>query len=130
MTETPQQPVTFREKRKGAGKLIVKRVAAGVVGAILLAGGGYVYNQMTGAPEIAKAGDCLAGASADDLKVVACTDPTATLTVAGRVEDKTQKEWEADQEGAMCSAFPSADQSFWEGKEDSTGYVLCLAPKQ
>jgi hypothetical protein len=130
MTDTSQPPTTSGQKAAGAGKVFGKRVVAYAIGAAVIAGGGFVYKQLTGAPEIAKAGDCMAGATAEELKVIACTDPGATLTVAGRIEAKTQKEWEADQEGAMCSAFPNADQSFWEGEEGKDGYVLCLAPKK
>ncbi|MBF8187327.1 hypothetical protein ITP53_16620 [Nonomuraea sp. K274] len=130
MTETPQQPATAGQKVAGAGKVFGKRVVAYAIGAVVLAGGAYVYNQLTGAPTTAEAGDCMAGATANELKVVECADSTATLTVAGRIESKTQQEWEADEEGEMCSAFPDAEQSFWEGEEGKTGYVLCLAPKK
>ncbi|GAA3110037.1 LppU/SCO3897 family protein [Streptosporangium carneum] len=130
MTETPQQPAAIGQKAAGVGKAFGKRVVAYAIGAVVVAGGAFVYNQLTGAPQIAKAGDCMAGATAEELKVVECADPTATLTVAGRVESKSQAEWEADQEGKICSAYPNADQSFWEGKEGKEGYVLCLAPKK
>jgi hypothetical protein len=130
MTETSPQPTTSGQKAAGVGKVFGKRVVAYAIGAVVVIGGGFVYNQLTGAPEIAKAGDCMAGATAEELKVIACTDPAATLTVAGRVEAKTQQEWNADQEGATCSAFPDVDQSFWEGEEGKEGYVLCLAPKK
>lgn len=130
MTETPQPPAPLGQKAAGVGKVFGKRVIAYVIGAAVLAGGGFVYNQLTGAPEIAEAGDCMTGVTAEELKVVACTDPTATLTVEGRIESTPEKEWEADQEGKICSAFPRADQSFWKGKEGKEGYVLCLAPKK
>jgi hypothetical protein len=130
MTETPQHATTAGQKVAGAGKIFGKRIVAYAIGAVVIAGGGFVYKQVTGAPEIAKAGDCIAGATADEFKVVACTDPGATLTVEGRIESKSQKEWEADQEGALCEAYPNADQSFWEGEEGKEGYVLCLAPKK
>ncbi len=130
MTETPQQSTTAGQKAVGVGKAVGKRVAAYAVGAAVLAGGAFLYNQLTGAPEIAKAGDCMAGATAEELKVVVCTDPTATLTVAGRIEAKSREEWDAGKEGKICSAFPDSDQSFWEGEEGKEGYVLCLAPKK
>ncbi|GLX08068.1 MULTISPECIES: hypothetical protein [unclassified Microbispora] len=129
MTETPQQPSTYGQKAAGAGKVFGKRLVAYAVGAAVLAGGGFAYKQLTGAPEIAKAGDCMSGATADELKVVSCTDPAATLTVEGRIEGKTEQEWDADKDGKICSAYSKADQTFWEGEEGKAGYVLCLAPK-
>lgn len=129
MSETPQQPPTYGQKAAGAGKVFGKRLVAYAVGAAVLAGGGFAYKHLTGAPEIAKAGDCMAGATADDFKVVSCTDPAAALTVEGRIEGKSKQEWDADDEGKMCSAYPKADQSFWEGEDGKAGYVLCLAPK-
>ncbi|GGO20350.1 LppU/SCO3897 family protein [Microbispora bryophytorum] len=129
MTETPQQPSTYGQKATGVGMAVGKRIVAYAVGAAVLAGGGFVYKQVTGAPEIAKAGDCMAGATADELKVVSCADPAAALTVEGRIDGKTQQEWDADNDGQICSAYAKADQTFWEGEEGKAGYVLCLAPK-
>ncbi|GLW12534.1 hypothetical protein Misp01_76620 [Microtetraspora sp. NBRC 13810] len=130
MTETPQQPTTSGQKAVRAGKFVGKHVVGYAIAAAVVLGAGFVYSQMTGAPEIAEAGDCMAGSTAEEFKVVDCTDPAATITVAGRVEAKTRQEWDADEEGAICSAFPDVDQTFWEGEEGKEGYVLCLAPKK
>lgn len=78
-----------------------------------------------GNPENAKVGDCVRLDGADSVKVVACTDPSATFKVVGRVEDKTQVDAGLD----ACDPFvdQGVEQAFWSGEEGKTGFVLCLA---
>ncbi|UOZ04722.1 hypothetical protein [Amycolatopsis sp. WQ 127309] len=73
--------------------------------------------------ENAQVGNCVTESGENYVKIVDCGDSTATLKVVARVEDKTQTEAQV----SACSAYPDADQVFWEGKEGETGVVLCLA---
>jgi hypothetical protein len=76
-------------------------------------------------PSQAEVGDCMAGASATDLRTVECTDAAADWKVLGRLTGKT----EADFTDAACAAFPATEVSFFEdGRRFSKGYILCLGP--
>jgi hypothetical protein len=95
------------------------------VGVVLLIG--LVARQVTGDPDTAAVGECMSGASADDLKVVECTDSAAEYKVVGKVEDKTQTEANVSAE-QICRPFAGAERIFWKGEQGGSGYVLCLAP--
>jgi hypothetical protein len=71
--------------------------------------------------------DCLSGANADNLKVVACTDASAKFKVLGKVDGKTKIEAETNG-GELCKSFTGAESFFWKGPVGGTGYVLCLGP--
>lgn len=87
------------------------------------------------APGSADVGDCMVGQTAQTLKVVECTDPTAEWTVVGRLNEKAEADFTDD----SCAAFPTAEISYWEAQKrrgiaglvqgDPKGFILCLAKK-
>lgn len=109
------------------GKSVGRRIVVGLVGVGVLVGGGYILDQVNGAPSTANVGDCMAGANEKELKVVECTDPSAAWTVVGKLEDKTQVEFNTNLN--ICRDFPEAGSAYWEGKRGRSGYVLCLKKK-
>jgi hypothetical protein len=124
----PQAPQSGSRVRSGASS-VAKRIIGLVIGFAIVAGVGYGYKLVKGDPDTAGVGECLAGASADDLKVVKCDDPTAKYKVAGKVEDKTEAEFSAS-DNNICSAFPNVESGYWKGERGKKGYVLCLAPSK
>jgi hypothetical protein len=115
----PQQP----SKAKG----IVKRIVGAVVAVAVLAVGGWIFRNLTGDPSTADVGDCMeAGSSAEDISTVKCDDPKAKYKVAGRIEGKTEAEFNASEN--PCTAYPTAESAFWSGKRNRSGYILCLEP--
>jgi hypothetical protein len=86
---------------------------------------GFASKFFTGDPDTAKAGDCMSGTSAQNLKVVKCTEAGAQYKVVGKVSDKSQSEFNSNSE-SICKPFPSAESAFWKGESGGKGYVLCL----
>ncbi|NUT38543.1 MAG: hypothetical protein HOV86_01035 [Thermoactinospora sp.] len=120
-TDTAKQPPPKR-------RVFAKRVVGYIVAAVLLGGGGLAYNYLTGAPSTAAQGDCMSGKNEDELKVVECTDASASWVVETRVEDISEEQFNADSEGRLCTG-PEATTSFWQsGRKGRGGYVLCLRP--
>ena len=111
-----------------AGKSIVKRIVVAVVGVVVLGAAGFVYNQLSGAPSTAKVGDCMAGQNENELKVVDCSDASARWTVTGKIENKTEDEFNRDRE--ICAEYQDAGSAYWEGERGKAGYVLCLSPRK
>jgi hypothetical protein len=122
----PTQP-GVAAKAASAGKGVVKRVVGAVIGVAIVAGGGLAFKYLSGDPEVAKAGDCLVGETAEDLKIVKCDDPTAQWKVAGVVDGKTEAEFDTNLE-EICAAYPSTQGGFWSGRKGGTGDVLCMEP--
>lgn len=106
---------------------IVKRIVGALVVFAVISIGGVAWAYLTGAPETAKAGDCLSGQSAEELKTVDCADATAEYKVVGKVENKTEAEFDTNAE-SICAAYPTFQTAYWEGKKNGSGYVLCLEP--
>src|SRR5690606_22445512 len=78
-------------------------------------------------PARAKVGDCMAGQTASDLRIVECADVAAEWTVVARLEGMTA----ADQDDDVCAASPNAAASFYmDGSRRSKGFILCLAVKE
>jgi hypothetical protein len=76
-------------------------------------------------PNQADVGDCMAGKSASDLRIVSCGDAGAEWKVLGRLEGKT----EADQTNEVCGAYPGTAASFYQdGRRFRKGFILCLGP--
>lgn len=76
-------------------------------------------------PNQAEAGDCMAGQSTSDLRIVECNDSAAQWKVLGRLEGKT----EADHNDQACSAYPGTAASFYQdGRRFRKGFILCLGP--
>ncbi len=122
----PGQPPAEPPKKKRRGLRIALQLVIGAVVFVLV---GAVIKFATGDPDIANVGDCMSGTSADDLKVVKCTEAGAQYKIVGKVEDKTQSEFNSDS-GSICKAFPTAESAFWKGEEGGKGYVLCLGPNK
>ena len=114
---------------KGGGKGAIGRIVGIVVVVLVLFVGGIIWRTVTGAPSTAKVGDCVSGSvsNANETKVVDCTDAKATGKVVGKVEDKTEAEFQSNTE-EICKPYPTAETAFWEGNSGKKGYVLCLAP--
>lgn len=105
---------------------IVKRIIGAVVVFAVIGLGGLAWKYLTGAPETAKVGDCMAGQTSNDLKTVKCDDASAEHKVVGKVEDQTEAQFQASDN--PCTAYPTAETFYWEGKKGGSGYVLCLEP--
>ncbi|MFC4944505.1 LppU/SCO3897 family protein [Pseudonocardia sp. GCM10023141] len=91
---------------------------------VLGALGGTGWYVMHTEPALAAVGTCVARTGADDITPVGCTDPAATFTVAGRVDDRAM----VDAGRFACAGFPNATTSYWKGQPGQLGTVLCLAP--
>lgn len=119
--QRPKRSVrTWFRDLSGIGKMRVLLVVAAVIAAPFA-----IYLGMD-EPNQAKAGDCMAGASESDLRVVECADPSAQWTVLARLEGKT----EADQANA-CQDHSGTEASFYQdGRRFRKGFILCLGPAQ
>lgn len=106
---------------------MVKRIIGAVVVFAVISFGGWAWKHLTGAAETAKVGDCLAGQSEEDLRVVDCSDATAQHKVIGKVTDKSEAAFNTSA-GDICSAFPTTESAFWWGERGGNGDVLCLEP--
>jgi hypothetical protein len=112
-----------------------------IIGVVVLLGvlcvGGLVAANVLGknSPANAKVGDCLAGDSmnsttaqkVNNVKIVDCTSADAKYKVVGLVGNKTETDFESDQN--ICQAFPTAQFGLWQGNSGEAGSVLCLEPK-
>jgi hypothetical protein len=101
--------------------LVVAVVVFGLVG--------FVARFATGDPDIAKVGDCMSGTTAENLKVVKCTEAGAQYKIVGKIDDKSQSDFNSNS-GSICKPFPSAESAFWKGESGGKGYVLCLSPNK
>jgi hypothetical protein len=99
---------------------------------LVLVVGGLVYAALQAHgtnPDEAKIGDCMAHGDGDDIKIVSCTGSSAAFKVVGKVENKTQPQFDLDS-ASICKPFPTAKTAFWKGEIGKAGYVLCLSPIQ
>lgn len=89
-----------------------------------LGGAGWYIGQS--APQAAAVGDCVTQTGTDDVRVVACGDPSAQFRVVGKLDGRTR----IDASLFACSDYPEATSSFWRGGSGAgeLGLVLCLAP--
>jgi hypothetical protein len=67
----------------------------------------------------------MVGQSADDLRKIDCSDPSAEWKVVGRVEGKTEAETTVE---TTCGRWPDTDTVYWQGPKGGKGFALCLAP--
>jgi hypothetical protein len=112
-------PVPKRRSLVVAGwALLAVTLLAVTVGAIGFAMGRHGDDQTLRA----RPGDCFAGQSDSDLKRVSCTDRTVRWSVVGVVENKTEEQAKKD----ACDPWPQAEASYWESRNGSKGFVLCL----
>jgi hypothetical protein len=121
----PGQPPIEPPKKKRSWLRIVVPIAVIAVIAVIA----FVGKFVTGDPDTAKAGDCMSGTTADNLKVVKCTEAGAQYKVVGKVSEKSQSEFNTNSE-SICKPFPSAESAFWKGESGGKGYVLCLGPNK
>jgi hypothetical protein len=122
--QQPQYPAESPKKKSPIRRIVLSIIAVGVIAVI-----GLVARQVTGDPDTAAVGECMSGATADDLKVVGCTEAGATYKVVGKVEGKTQTEASVSGE-SICRPYQGAERIFWKGEQGGSGYVLCLAPNR
>lgn len=120
-------PPAAPAKSSVAGAIVKRLIGVAVVFGVITIGG-IAWAYLSGAPETAKVGDCLSGQSAEELKTVDCGDPAAAHKVAGKIEDKTEVEFNVSDVETLCSAYPNTQNAYWEGEKGGKGYVLCLEP--
>jgi hypothetical protein len=101
----------------GWGVLAVMLVAVVLAGLDIAMGNGGSGQSLRARP-----GDCFSGNSDSDLKRVPCDDSAVKWTVIGVVEHKTQQE----SKQKACEAWPNAEASYWETRNGTDGFVLCL----
>ncbi|WP_042371254.1 LppU/SCO3897 family protein [Streptacidiphilus neutrinimicus] len=110
-------PAPQKTKRGGGfGKKLLIRL--GVV--VLLFGAWFVYDQVTGAPDTAKVGDCVQNSGTDanpDVHVVGCSNSAAKFKVL-KVIDGTDYQ--------QCAALPGYEAAYTETGGNSSDLVLCL----
>ncbi|MCW2639426.1 MAG: hypothetical protein JWP76_1732 [Dactylosporangium sp.] len=115
-----QEPRTRRRRvllAVGWGVLAVMLVAVVLAGLDIAMGNGGSGQSLRARP-----GDCFSGNSDSDLKRVPCDDSAVKWTVIGVVEHKTQQE----SKQKACEAWPNAEASYWETRNGTDGFVLCL----
>jgi hypothetical protein len=96
-----------------------------VLVAVVLAGIDIVTSNGGGGRSLrANPGDCFSRDSDRDLRRVRCDDPAVKWTVVGVVEHKTEQESKQN----ACQAWPNAEASYWETRNGTDGFVLCLGP--
>ncbi|WP_285551766.1 LppU/SCO3897 family protein [Actinoplanes regularis] len=72
----------------------------------------------------AEVGDCVAGETEADVRIVACEDPAARRRV---VDSATRPSPVTDDIlNEACSGAPLADDVFWKTLQDGTVLILCL----
>ncbi|SNT65320.1 hypothetical protein SAMN05421812_12190 [Asanoa hainanensis] len=121
------EPVRGRSKAVVLGKVLAVLVA--VLGVAGLVGYGWSVVTRDREPEVASAGECLVGQTAQDMKIVRCDDATAQWTVVGRVDGIRQKDFlAAGKNEATCDPWKTTAVSYWTGEKNGTGHVLCLEP--
>jgi hypothetical protein len=122
--QPPQYPTAAPKKKSPVRRIVFGLVAAAVIVVIVLVG-----KQVTGDPSTASVGECMSGSTADNLKVVGCTEAGAEYKVVGKVDGKTQSQANING-GEICKPYPTAETIFWQGEQGGKGYVLCLAPNK
>jgi hypothetical protein len=120
--ETPQGNAITRWFK---GQSTMGKVRTVGVGLLVVVGGPIAFIAAQGAPSAANVGDCMNGQTAETLKKVDCTDPTAEWVVVGRLSDQTEAQFDND----SCAEFPTTAFAYWEGEQGKPGFVLCLEEK-
>ncbi|BCJ64411.1 LppU/SCO3897 family protein [Polymorphospora rubra] len=123
---TPPPPPAPPSRGKAFLGGIAKQVIGVVVVLVVIAVGGFIWNNLTGDPSTASVGDCLVGEDEDTLKVIDCGDATAQWKVVGKVEDKSESEFRASE--GICAVHPTSEIAYWWGKPGGNGDVLCMEP--
>jgi hypothetical protein len=109
-----------------------------VLGGVYAAVGGGLDSILGDSTAEAQAGDCIGDleapaegetVEANSARVVDCTSADAKYKVVGRVDNKTEAEFNADDTGELLickNAGFEAEAEFWSGREGGSGYILCL----
>ncbi|WP_042386429.1 LppU/SCO3897 family protein [Streptacidiphilus melanogenes] len=112
---TPPAPKSAK-RGGGFGKKLLIRL--GVV--VLLFAAWFVYDQVTGAPDTAKVGDCVQNSGTDanpDVHVIGCSNSAATFKVLKVIDGSDYHQ---------CTAVPGYEAAYTETGGDSSDLVLCL----
>lgn len=124
----PPQDSGFVGQAVSAGRNMALRVGVVLILIGVVAGGGYVWKQMTGDASTAAVGDCVQDSGSQNVKVVSCSDPKAAHKVVGKV-DHVAEPFDDAQTAMICKPFPATTLAFWEGNSaGAQGYMLCLGP--
>lgn len=124
-------------KKSSAGKVVGILVGVAVLLIALCGGLGYfIYNKSKTDTVNAKVNDCiksdaLTSTTAKEVKntkIVPCDSADATYKVVGIVSNKTEIQFNIDDE--ICKAYPTAESALWQGERGKAGSVLCLAPNK
>jgi hypothetical protein len=119
-----QPPAPPAKRRRPRTRLLI---SIGVVVVIVIIG--IVGRILSNDPDKAAVGDCMSGTTAENLKVVKCTDANAQYKVVGKVNGKSQTEFNTNSR-EICGPFQGAESAFWKGERGGDGYILCLAPNK
>jgi hypothetical protein len=119
----PSYPPAPPAPQKHTGRRVVAGLFLLVLAVVIIV---VAVKARQGNPDSAVVGDCIHHGSGDNVKVVDCNDASAAYKVVGKVENKTQPQFDLSSD-TICKPFPGAESAFWKGKVGSTGYVLCLA---
>lgn len=123
-------PVQEPSKAKAVGGAILKKIISLVVVFVVVSGGYYIYNKLTGDITIAKVGDCITESTeqdGSDAKVVECTDAKATYKVIGIIEGVSDATFTASED--LCTEkYPTWEFVFWQGKKGGSGDAWCVEP--
>jgi hypothetical protein len=113
-------------KQPSKGRGVVKRIIGALAVLAIITVGGIAWKYINGDPATANVGSCLIEAEAEDMKTVDCTDPKAAHKVVGKIDGKTEADFNASDN--PCSAYATAESALWGGEKGSKGYILCLEP--
>jgi len=119
----PYQPAPAKKERPAWVRTVLGIVAALVVFALVR-----MVPSILSANGAPKVGECVKAKGSNAIEVVKCDDKTAEYKVVGIVENQKQADFDADR---SCTAYPTADASYWEGRGkggNATGWVACLEP--
>lgn len=121
-------PAPVRDRRAPLRRTLVAigwvAVAAGLVAGAVVAVDIVTGHHGDGRSLHAKSGDCLSGESDHDLRFVQCDDPAVKWIVVSVVERQSKQ----DSQQKSCRLWPEAQASYWESRNGSDGFVLCLRP--
>ncbi|MEZ0065577.1 hypothetical protein ABIA32_001573 [Streptacidiphilus sp. MAP12-20] len=112
----PPAPAPSKKGARFGMKILIR---LGVV--VVLFAGWFVYDQVTGAPSTAKAGDCVQNQGTDsnpDVHVISCSDANAKYKVLKVIDGS---------DSHQCDGLAGIDSAYTETGGNSGSLVLCLA---
>ncbi|OIV37225.1 hypothetical protein BIV57_11935 [Mangrovactinospora gilvigrisea] len=117
--QVPGPPYYGQRPPSGPGR---GRIIARVIGGVVVLGlviAGFVLSQSD--PDHAKAGDCMTGSTASELKITKCSDPDAQFTVEKVVKDSN--------DDSQCDGT-GADRVYTQHRSGSSSDELLLCLKE